>query len=77
MRDLKTPSGPVFKSPCIARYSEKFGKWYLRIGNSIYEEFETENFPFRVVQWKPIPGDEITELKDEKGKVLEIYHEYK
>lgn len=75
-RDLKVVMGPVLNNPCIAKYSERFGKWSLCVGDGVYEDFETEEFSFRVVQWKPIPGDRLSELKDKDGKVIDVWHEY-
>lgn len=67
-RDMM-PSGAILPVPRISHFVNE--RWEDQIGYV----YGTEDYPFEVVYWRPIPGDNCTELYAE-GEVVRRYHPY-
>lgn len=61
---LKGANGEVYNLPHIAEFRSD-GKWWPLEWDDAYG---TESVPFEVVCWRPIPGDNRTELYVKKGR---------
>lgn len=67
-RDMR-PSGAVLPVPRISHFVNE--RWENQTGYI----YGTEDYPFEVVYWRPIPGDDCTELYAE-GEVVRRCHSY-
>lgn len=60
----------IYNVPHIAEYRN--GTWWAQ---ELDQPYESDEVPFEVVQWRPIPGDEVEKLYAE-GAVIDWGHRY-
>lgn len=70
---LKLPGSDakIYSVPHIAEY-RRDGKWWP---HEWEEPYGSDEIPFEVVQWRPIPGDEVVKLYAE-GEEIKWRHRY-
>lgn len=68
---LPTSDGETYPIPRIAEFRSD-GCWWSRESDLRYE---TDELPFQVVAWRPIPGDCCTEIYAD-GKVSGVKHSF-
>lgn len=62
----KRPSPIRYYTPHIAEYRSD-GKWWSQ---ELDIPYETPELPFKVISWRPIPGDCYMEFKNSEGVVI-------